>query len=222
MSEAEKIRLLVVDDQELMRDGLVSILQRQPGIEVVGTADDGQVALRQVEAHQPDVVLMDVRMPVMDGVVATAHIQEHFPEVRVLMLTTFDDDEYVIDSLQNGAVGYILKNVPAQDLADAVRLAARGIVQLDPTVASRLVAADETPGRVSATDSDPAFPQLTPRENEVILLLAQGASNREIAQRLIVSEGTVKSHVSSIIGKLGLRDRTQIAVFVHQSLPDTP
>lgn len=221
MQEPPALRLMVVDDQELMRDGLVFILQRQPGIDVVGTAVDGQDALRQVAALAPDVILMDVRMPVMNGIQATASIRQQFPHIQVLMLTTFDDDAYIMEALQVGAVGYILKNVPAQDLADAIRLAAKGIYQLDPVAAARVIESLQSPVEAmllptTAPAAGASLAELTPREREVIALVAQGASNREIAEQLVISEGTVKSHISRILSQLGLRDRTQIAVFVHR------
>ncbi|NJO81312.1 MAG: response regulator transcription factor [Chloroflexi bacterium AL-W] len=220
-SGPETIRLMIVDDQELMRDGLVSILARQSGIEVVGTASDGVEAVQMALDVRPDVMLMDVRMPVMDGVAATAEIHKKAPDCRVIMLTTFDDEEYIITALQSGAVGYILKNVPAQDLAEAVRLAHKGLVQLDSTAALKVVSSlgNATGHTVNALDGAAMkrFEGLTEREREVMHLIAQGASNREIADTLVISEGTVKSHISSILGQLGLRDRTQVAVFVYQN-----
>lgn len=214
MDETPPIRLLVVDDQELMRDGLVAILERQPGISITGTAADGEEAIRKVTEVQPDVILMDVRMPVMDGVTATVEILRRWPGIRILMLTTFDDEAYIVDALRGGAAGYILKNIPAGELAEAVRMAHRGIVQLDPAAVAKVVA------RLGAARTDtipmPSAEGLTAREREVMHLVAQGANNREIAQRLVISEGTVKSHISSILAQLGLRDRTQIAVYVHQ------
>jgi DNA-binding NarL/FixJ family response regulator len=214
MNDTQPIRLLVVDDQELMRDGLVAILERQPGITIIGTAADGEEAIRKVTEVQPDVILMDVRMPAMDGVTATVEILRRWPEIRILMLTTFDDETYIVEALKAGATGYILKNIPAGELAEAVRMAHRGIVQLDPAAVAKVVA------RLGAAQTD-AIPVssadgLTAREREVMHLVAQGANNREIAQRLVISEGTVKSHISSILAQLGLRDRTQIAVYVHQ------
>lgn len=220
METSGSIRLLIVDDQELMRDGLTAILERQPGIEVVAAAADGAEALRLVEELAPDVVLMDVRMPVLDGVQATAEIVRTWPAVKVVMLSTFDDDDHVTQALQVGAVGYLLKNLPAQDLAEAVRLASRGVLQLAPAAAAKVVAALSSAARRSAPAEPPAeLARLTDREREVLRLVAVGANNREIARDLVISEGTVKSHISSILGQLNLRDRTQLAVFVHQHLP---
>lgn len=209
----QPIRLMVVDDQELMRDGLISILERQPGIQVVTAAADGAEALEKAAITALDVVLMDVRMPVMNGIEATARLRERHPGIAVLMLTTFDDETYIVEALKAGAVGYILKNIPAKDLAEAVRMAQRGVVQLDPAAAAKVVNALSAPAKTTPAMD---IPGLTEREREVMRLVASGANNREIAATLFISEGTVKSHISSILGQLGLRDRTQIAVFVHQ------
>jgi DNA-binding NarL/FixJ family response regulator len=203
------IRVLVVDDQRLIRDGIASLLSIEPGLLVVGTAGDGRAALDLVEQVQPDVVLMDVRMPTMDGVAATEELRRRFPSCRVLMLTTFDDEEYVVRALRAGAGGYLLKDVPAADLAQAIRLAHAGVDQHDPAVVSRLVRALDR-----ATPAAPAV-ALTARELDVLRLIARGATNREIAGRLYVSEGTVKNHVSSILSRLGLRDRTQAALYAR-------
>lgn len=205
------IRVLVVDDQRLIRDGIASLLSIEPGLLVVGTAGDGHAALELVERLQPDVVLMDVRMPTMDGVAATTELRQRFPSCRVLMLTTFDDEEYVVRALRAGASGYLLKDVPAADLAQAIRLAHAGVDQHDPAVVSRLVDALD---RSASTPAAPAG-ALTARELDVLRLIARGATNREIAARLYVSEGTVKNHVSSILSRLGLRDRTQAALYAR-------
>ena len=215
------VRVLVVDDQRLIRDGIASLLSIQLGIEIVGTATNGHEAIKQAQELQPDVILMDVRMPVMDGVAATTRIRRQFPQCRVLMLTTFDDDAYIIDALRAGASGYLLKDLPPQDLAQAIHTLHRGIYQLDPAVASKVVA--------SLTQSQPSSqPPLTPRiqtlpvselterEIEVLRLIAQGATNREIATQLIISEGTVKNHMSNILSRLGLRDRTQAAIYAKE------
>jgi DNA-binding NarL/FixJ family response regulator len=212
MSEAT-IRVLVVDDQLLMRDGLASLLHIQPGIEVVGTAENGQQAVAAAAELQPDVVLMDVRMPVMDGIEATAAITREQAQVKVLMLTTFDDEAYVTGALRAGAFGYVLKNTPALDLAQAIRMAQRGIVQLAPSAASKVanLRAGEA-GDNPELSADNPLNRLTDRELEVLRLVVQGASNREIAAALVITEGTVKSHVSNILGRLEARDRTQAAV----------
>ena len=211
------VRVLVVDDQRLMRDGIASLLRIQPGIEVVGTAGDGQEAVEQAVALQPDVILMDVRMPGLDGVTATAQVRAQVPGCRVLMLTTFDDDEYILEALRAGAGGYLLKNIPAPDLARAVQAVHNGIYQLDPAVAGKIVASlaggAENPSRPRAE----RVADLSAREIEVLQLIAQGATNREIAGVLIISEGTVRNHISNILSRLGLRDRTQAAIYAREN-----
>jgi DNA-binding NarL/FixJ family response regulator len=200
-------RVLVVDDQQLIREGIASLLSLQPGIEVVGTAGDGQEAVELAVTLTPDVVLMDVRMPGIDGVEAVTLLRKRAPACRVVMLTTFDDEDYVVRSLRAGATGYLLKDLPSQELAAAVRLAAVGVAQFDPAAAARLAAV------VSRPDSHRE--PLTAREADVLRLVAAGATNREIAERLHLSEGTVKNHISRILGRLGLRDRTQAALYAQ-------
>ena len=221
------VTVLIVDDQRLIREGISSLLDIQEGVSVVGTAVNGQEAITKVATLQPDVVLMDVRMPVLDGIAATAQLKQTQPSCEVLMLTTFDDDEYIIKSLQAGASGYLLKDIPASDLAQAIKLVHAGIYQLDMTVAGKLVGALSKQKKETAplvkTVTEPAdvvaslaAHDLTERELEVLRLIATGATNREIADKLVVSEGTVKNHVSSILSRLGLRDRTQAALYAHQ------
>ncbi|HYF63303.1 MAG TPA: response regulator transcription factor [Herpetosiphonaceae bacterium] len=207
------VRVLIADDQTLMREGLASLLEIQDGIAVVGTAGDGAEAVEQALALAPDVVLMDVRMPGMDGVAATARLRERLPACRVLMLTTFDDDEYVAEALRAGASGYLLKDIPAGDLAPAIQAVHSGVYQLAPSVAGKLLAALHP--APAPPQPAPADVELTAREREVLRLIAAGATNREIAAALVVSEGTVKNHISSILGRLGLRDRTQAAIYAH-------
>jgi DNA-binding NarL/FixJ family response regulator len=218
------VRVLVVDDQRLIRDGITSLLAIQPGVAVVGAAADGREAVEAARGLAPDVILMDVRMPGMDGVEAVAVLRREAPSCRVIMLTTFDDEEYVIEALAAGAVGYLLKDLPAGELASAVRLAHAGVAQLDAAVARRLAAtlsrpADAPPpDRPSTPDgAAPAAPgeALTSRELDVLRLVATGSTNREIAARLYLSEGTVKNHISRILGRLGLRDRTQAAIYAR-------
>ncbi|MEV0224066.1 response regulator transcription factor [Streptomyces sp. NPDC050704] len=206
---APPVRVLVVDDQRLIRDGIASLLSIRPGIAVVGTAVDGRDAVAKTLELGPDVVLMDVRMPEMDGVEAVAVLRGRAPECRVVMLTTFDDEEYVVQALRAGAHGYLLKDLPAEELAHAVRLAHAGVTQLDSSVAHHLTASLPSPGSVPAPA--PAVP-LSPRETDILRLVAQGHTNREIAARLYLSEGTVKNHVSRILTRLALRDRTQAAL----------
>ena len=225
------VRVLVVDDQQLMRDGIASLLRVQAGIEIVGTAANGQEAVERASSQQPDVILMDVRMPVLDGVAATEQIHRQMPACKILMLTTFNDDTYILEALQVGASGYLLKDLPARDLAQAIRAVHRGIFQLDPSVADQLKALlsqsratreDSQKKNVStapAADTPNANPfgltELTGRELEVLRLIAKGATNREIAEALVISEGTVKNHISNILVRLNVRDRTQAAIYAR-------
>ncbi len=220
------VRVLVVDDQQLMRDGLASLLSIQAGIEVVGMAVNGQEAIDRALTLTPDVILMDIRMPVLDGITATQQVRRQLPDCQVLMLTTFDDEEYIVKALLAGASGYLLKDIPATDLAQAIHLAHRGIYQLEPSIAGKLVGALRGLGRSSSASLAPsnqtctAIPEelasLTEREREVLHLIATGATNREIAEQLVISEGTVKNHVSHILNCLGLRDRTQAAIYARE------
>ncbi|MCK6627853.1 MAG: response regulator transcription factor [Anaerolineae bacterium] len=226
MTEPQTVKVMVVDDQQLMRDGISSLLSIQEGIEVIGTAANGQEAIEQALVLTPDVILMDVRMPVMNGIAATEQIRRQLSTCQVLMLTTFDDEEDIVKALIAGASGYLLKDIPAQDLAQAVRLAHRGIYQLEPSIAGKLVGAlnkqiGSGPAaptqKESSTQAVAAQFDLTEREMEVLQLIATGATNREIAEELVVSEGTVKNHVSNILSRLGLRDRTQAAIFAREN-----
>jgi DNA-binding NarL/FixJ family response regulator len=202
------MKVLVVDDQRLIRDGIASLLDIQDGIEVVGTAVDGRDAIEKTLALEPDVVLMDVRMPEMDGVEAVAVLRQKAPGTRVVMLTTFDDEEYVVQALRAGAAGYLLKDLPSHELAAAVKLAHAGVAQFDPAALARLTNALSRPAVPDDLD-------LTSREIEVLRLVAAGATNREIAGRLYLSVGTVKNHVSRILNRLNLRDRTQAAIYAR-------
>ncbi|WP_433272029.1 response regulator [Actinosynnema sp. CS-041913] len=204
------VRVLVVDDQQLIRESIASLLDIQPGIAVVGTAGDGREAVDRAVELTPDVVLMDVRMPVMNGIDALTALRTRAPVCRVVMLTTFDDEEYVVQALRGGASGYLLKDRPARELAAAVRLAHEGITQFDPAAAARLASA-----LARGVEAPPSDHSLTEREVEVLRLVAAGGTNREIARRLYVSEGTVKNHISRILGRLGLRDRTQAAMYAR-------
>ncbi|MGB0389418.1 MAG: response regulator [Ardenticatenaceae bacterium] len=215
-TEKAPVRVLVVDDQRLMRDGIASLLSIQEGVEVVGTADNGQMALEQAVSLSPDVILMDVRMPIMDGVTATLHMRRKLPSCQVLMLTTFDDEEYIVEALRAGASGYLLKDMPASDLAQAIRLTHAGIYQLNPSVANKLINALNYPTPTTSRADPVPEHGLTERELEVLLLIATGASNREIAKKLFVSVGTVKNHVSNILSRLGVRDRTQAAIYARE------
>jgi DNA-binding NarL/FixJ family response regulator len=214
------VRVVVADDQELIREGIASLLGIQPGIDVVGTARDGREAVEQAIALAADVVLMDVRMPGYDGTQAAARIRRELPACHVVMLTTFDDEEYVVQALRAGAAGYLLKDLPAAELASAVRLANAGIAQFGAQAAGRLASAlarnpAPAPGHASAAVPCQQGQPLTAREADVLRLVARGATNREIAARLFLSEGTVKNHISRILARLGLRDRTQAAIYAR-------
>ena len=222
--EAEpEIRVLVADDQRLVRDGIASLLSIQEGIQIVGIASNGQEAVDLALSSAPDVVLMDIRMPVMDGVEAARHLRAHLPDCQILMLTTFDEEELILEALRAGACGYLLKDIPAHDLASAIRAAHKGIYQLDATVASKMLMGLASEGQRAAPKSPrpptgaPADTELSAREIEVLRLIANGATNREIAEKLVISEGTVKNHISNILSRLGLRDRTQAAIYAREA-----
>lgn len=205
------IRVLLVDDQALFREGCRTVLSVHAGIEVVGEAANGEEALRRVQALQPDVVLMDLRMPVLDGVTATRRIHSDHPQSRVIVLTTFDDDEEVFDALRAGAVGYLLKDTPSARLVEAIEAAARGESFLQPSVAAKVVAEfSRLPPRASANESLVA--PLSERELDVLRHLTRGQSNKEIATDLGITEGTVKNHMTNVLAKLGALDRLQAAL----------
>jgi DNA-binding NarL/FixJ family response regulator len=207
------IRVLLVDDQCLFREGLETMLSVHKDIEVAGEASNGQEAIEVAAQVQPDVVLMDVRMPVLDGVRATRRLKKALPQCKVIVLTTFDDDEYVFDALRAGAVGYLLKDVRSAQLLEAIRAAARGESILEPSVAAKVIAEfTRVSGMVPAAQMEQLVEPLSERELEILGWIARGASNREIADGLFIAEGTVKNHVTHILGKLGVRDRTQAAL----------
>ena len=206
------IKILLVDDQPLFREGLSTLLSVHPDFEVVGEAANGAEAIRLARSLLPLVVLMDLQMPVLDGVAATRRLHEEQPNCRVIVLTTFDDDELVFDGLRAGAVGYLLKDAPSEKLAEAIRVAARGETFLQPSVAAKVVAEFARLSRKTVTAANSVIEPLSEREIEILRLIAQGASNREIAGTLFLAEGTVKNHVTSILGKLEARDRTQAAL----------
>ena len=209
--------LVIVDDQGMVRAGFRSLLDGEPGLEVVGEASDGEQAVSVVRRLQPDVTLMDIRMPVLDGLAATRRIVEECIPTKVLVLTTFDLDEYVFEALRAGASGFLLKDAPAEELAAAVRNVAAGDSLLAPSVTRRVIDAFVRRAAPVTHGPDPRLAQLTPRELEVLGLLARGLSNLDIAERLFVSEGTTKTHVSNVLAKLGLRDRVQAVIFAYEN-----
>lgn len=209
------VRVVVADDQELVRSGFAMILDVQPDIEVVAEAGDGAEAVEAVRRHSPDVALLDIRMPGMDGIEACRTISAE-SDCRTVMLTTFDSDAYVYEALHAGASGFLLKDVRRDDLVHAVRVVARGDSLLAPSVARRLVEEYTRPAR-RAPRPDPRLGGLTARERETLLLLARGLSNAEIAAELVVSDHTVKTHVGNVLAKLGLRDRIQAVICAYES-----
>ena len=207
------VRVLLVDDQALFREGLETLLSVHKDIEVVGQASNGQEALEVAVRVQPDVVLMDVRMPILNGVGATRRLTKALPQCRVIVLTTFDDDEYVFDALRAGAVGYLLKDVASAQLVEAIRATARDESILQPSVAAKVITEfTRVSSMVPAAQMEPLIEPLSERESEILGLIATGASNKEIADQLFIAEGTVKNHVTHILGKLGVRDRTRAAL----------
>lgn len=206
------IRVLLVDDQALFREGLHTLLSTYADVNVVGEAGNGEEALHLSAVLHPDVVLMDLRMPVLDGVTATRQLAAAHPGCRVIILTTFDDDEYVFDGLRAGAVGYMLKDAPSEKLVEAIRAVARGQSFLQPSVAAKVVAEFTRLAKRAPLPGEAPAEQLSEREVEILRLVAAGASNKEIADRLVIAEGTVKNHVTNILSKLGVRDRTQAAL----------
>jgi DNA-binding NarL/FixJ family response regulator len=207
------IQVIICDDQALIRDGLEMLLKLEPDITVIGLAQNGAEAVEMVERCQPDLVLMDLKMPGVNGVEATRRIHARHPQIKILVLTTYDDDEWVFDAIRAGAAGYLLKDTPREDVVRAVRGTTAGKSFIDPAVAGRLlthVVGQQTQPPSTITD------KLTPREVDVLRLLANGLSNTDIARRLFLSEGTVRNHVSTILAKLELSDRTQAAVLAIQ------
>jgi DNA-binding NarL/FixJ family response regulator len=218
------IRVLIADDQMMVREGFSVLLNAMPDIEVVGEAVNGREAVDRVRELAPDVVLMDIRMPELNGIEATREIVAATSESKVLVLTTFDLDEYVYQALRAGASGFLLKDASARQLADGVRVVASGEALLAPSVTKRLITEfsklSDAPRVMGSAQA--AYGELTERETEVLVLIAQGLSNAEIAERLVVAESTIKTHVSRILVKLGLRDRTQAAVFAYEARLVTP
>ena len=209
------IRLLLADDQPLFRQGLAALLSLEEDLLVVGEANHGQEAIALTEQLQPDIILMDVRMPLCDGVQATQEIHIRYPWIRILVLTTFDDDEYIFQSLQAGALGYLLKSTPAPEVAAAIRSLHQGYSQLGPTIAPKVFSQLNANAGNEKADYHIRFNQ---RELDILKLLGQGKSNREIAAALNLTEGTIKNHMTNIFSQLDVRDRTQAALWAHQHL----
>jgi DNA-binding NarL/FixJ family response regulator len=206
------VRILIVDDQELFREGLHTLLAIQPDLQVVGEARNGEDALRLAGALKPDVILMDLRMPVLNGVAATRQLKRTQPEIKVIVLTTFDDDEDVFEGLRAGAVGYLLKDVASEQVVEAIRAVARGAAFLQPAITGKVIAEFARLSPFLAPQAHSLVEPLSERELEILRRLSQGASNKEIADDLVITVGTVKNHVTSILAKLGVRDRTQAAL----------
>lgn len=207
------IRLLLVDDQKLVRQGLKAMLSLESDLEIVGTAENGEEAIAQVETLQPDIVLMDVRMPVMNGSTATCIICERFPGTKILVLSTYDEDRDVSEAIRAGAKGYLLKDMPSEELVNAIRSINCGYAQLAPGLLERVISQKHQP---SLSESiPPALAELTPRELDVARLVAIGATNQEIAQKLFISESTVKTHINSIFNRLNLKNRSQLAIHAN-------
>ena len=213
------IRLLLVDDLVIFRQGLAALISLEPDIEVIGEASNGEEAILFARTLRPDVILMDVRMPICNGVEATKVIHQRFPWIRIMVLTTFDEDEYICQSLQNGALGYILKSTPSQQLATTIRSLDRGFGQLDPAIALKVFARIPEPANTPSL-ALAVLEQFNHNEIEIIKHIGKGKSNREIANNLYLTEGTVKNYVTNILTCLNLRDRLQVALWVAQNLTD--
>jgi RNA polymerase sigma factor (sigma-70 family) len=215
------IRILLVDDQKIIRQGLKSLLESQADFQIVGEAENGKMAISLIQQlydtpEQPDLILMDVRMPVMDGVAAIKKLSAQFSSIPVLVLSTFDDDEYITQAMQFGAKGYLLKDTAIEDIANAIKTAIKGYTQLGPGLFQKFLVTSSQHHHPLSQELSNTLQTLSPREKEVLSLIAQGASNKEIAQKLYISERTVKAHVTSILSQLNLRDRTQAAILATQ------
>ena len=214
------IRLLIVDDQTIIRHGLKSLLELQDDLKVIGDAGNGEEAIALIaslkqESQLPDVVLLDVRMPIMDGVATAKELNQHYPEIKILILTTFDNDEYISQAMNHGAKGYLLKDSPPEDLAMAIRAVNKGHTYMGSGLLEKMLHPSPQTKTVTPAISN-QLSELSPREREVLKLIAQGLNNREIANKLYISEKTVKNHVTSILSKLNLRDRTQAAILASK------
>ncbi len=208
------VKVLIVDDQSLIREGLTMMLSLYPSISIVGEATNGKEAIDILTDQQADLILMDIRMPIMNGVEATKLIKEKYPETKVLILTTFNEDEYIFEGLQNGADGYLLKDISSEELVRGIQTVYEGNILLQPDVARKMICCmDRKPTKQDHINRD-TFKELTKKEYEIALLIGEGKSNKEIAQTLFIAEGTVKNHITKILDKLDLRDRTQLAVLI--------
>ena len=211
------IKILIVDDQRLIREGLASLLKANEDFDVIGEATNGEDAIRQTDLLRPDVILMDVRMPTMDGITATKFILEQHPTIRILILTTFNDDEYVAGAMRAGASGYLLKD-DTEVLYQAIKTAHAGVFQFSKEIAQTIVQQlKQINNHNKEKKQNSIVNLLTSREREVVELVAKGATNREVAQELVISENTVKNHISNILGRLDLRDRVQIVIFAYEN-----
>jgi DNA-binding NarL/FixJ family response regulator len=212
------IRLLLVDDQEIFRRGLAKILGTKEDLIVIGQAPDGQAAIILTDELQPDVILMDIRMPVCDGVKATREIHQRYPWIKIIVLTTFDDDEYIWQSLQAGAIGYLLKRTPIEQITVAIQSAYQGYSQLGPTIASKIFG--QMPSVVPAGEFNTVLAGLSKRELEVLRLIAAGKNNQEISRSLHLTEGTVRNYITNILSQLDVRDRVQAILWAQKNLTD--
>lgn len=216
-----KIKVMVVDDQRLLREGLKTILDLEHDLSVVQLAENGRDALDKIAETHPDVVLMDIRMPVMDGVECTKIIKQQYPEIKVLILTTFDDDEYIIEALKHGALGYILKDLSSEKLVSAIRDVYEGNSIMQPEIAAKVISlitgSAKEPIHTSATSEPKYTPVLTDREKEVLQLVGKGMSNGEIAKMLYISEGTVKNYISNLYAKLDVNDRSKLTLYAIEN-----
>lgn len=216
-----KIKVMITDDQRLMREGLKTILDLEDDLTVVQLADNGRDALDKIAQARPDVVLMDIRMPVMDGVECTRIIKQQYPGVKVLILTTFDDDEFIIEALKSGAAGYILKDLPSEKLVDAIRDVYEGSSIMQPEIAAKVISHITSTVKAPVSNSTPSelmqAEELTDREKDVLQLVGKGMSNKEIARKLYISEGTVKNYISSLYSKLELNDRSKLTLYAVEN-----
>lgn len=211
------IHILIVEDQDIIRRGLKTLIRSKSDLRVVGEVSNGQEAIDLMKTlysqdQAPDIILMDIRMPIMDGVMATQKICQQFPATKILILTTFDDTEYVAEALRHGAKGYLLKDTPSEELAEVIRMIHRGYTQFSPGILEKMIANVSSKESQQSVELPPGLAELTVRERQVLLLIAKGATNREIAETLFLSQGTVRNYISNILARLNLNDRTQAAI----------